>query len=187
MDSIRSPFFASAVATVDRVLAAQVTSIFSTQILNNLKPSDIGAAAGVTNDILTTPIKAMLRADGVNLLAAVGTRTLLYTVPAGFSFTTTSTKVIITSSDQSVAFTTAPEYSVTNGSLQDTCNDLVLSATRVHAAGDVILQSGGFGNGNTGRKTATDTVGFSVANPARAGGTQTVMLATVIVEGELYS
>lgn len=45
MDSIRSPFFASAVATVDRVLAAQVNSIFSTQILNNLKPEDIGAAA----------------------------------------------------------------------------------------------------------------------------------------------
>jgi len=43
MDSIRNPFFASAVATVDRVLAAQVNSIFSTQILNNLKPSDIGA------------------------------------------------------------------------------------------------------------------------------------------------
>jgi hypothetical protein len=43
MDSIRNPFFASAVATVDRVLAAQVTSIFSTQILNNLKPADIGA------------------------------------------------------------------------------------------------------------------------------------------------
>ena len=45
MDSIRNPFFASAVATVDRVLAAQVNSIFSTQILNNLKASDIGAAA----------------------------------------------------------------------------------------------------------------------------------------------
>jgi hypothetical protein len=45
MDSIRQPFFASAVATTDRVLAAQVTSIFSTQILSNLKPSDIGAAA----------------------------------------------------------------------------------------------------------------------------------------------
>jgi hypothetical protein len=43
MDSIRNPFFASAVATVDRVLAAQVTSIFSTQILNNLKPQDIDA------------------------------------------------------------------------------------------------------------------------------------------------
>jgi hypothetical protein len=44
MDSIRNPFFASAVATVDRVLASQVTSIFSTQILNNLTPADIGAA-----------------------------------------------------------------------------------------------------------------------------------------------
>ena len=46
MDSLRQPLFASTVATTDRVLAAQVTSIFSTQILNNLKPSDIGAAAG---------------------------------------------------------------------------------------------------------------------------------------------
>ena len=45
MDSLRQPLFASTVATTDRVLAAQVTSIFSTQILNNLKPSDIGAAA----------------------------------------------------------------------------------------------------------------------------------------------
>ena len=42
MDSLREPLFASTVATTDRVLAAQVTSIFSTQILNNLKPSDIG-------------------------------------------------------------------------------------------------------------------------------------------------
>jgi len=48
MNSIREPFFASAVATVDRVLAAQVTSIFSTQILNNLKPSDIGAIEFLT-------------------------------------------------------------------------------------------------------------------------------------------
>jgi hypothetical protein len=45
MDSLRQPLFASTVATTDRVLAAQVTSIFSTQILNNLKSSDIGAAA----------------------------------------------------------------------------------------------------------------------------------------------
>jgi hypothetical protein len=187
MDSIRSPFFASAVATVDRVLAAQVNSIFSTQILSNLKPSDIGAAAGVTNNILTTPSKAIFRADNVDLLAAVGTRTLLYTVPAGFTFTTTSIKVIITSSDQSVAFTTAPEYSVTNGSLQDTTNDLVLSIARVHAVGDVILLAGNYGAASAGRKTATDTVGFSIVSPARVGGTQTVLLATVIVEGELYS
>ena len=53
MDSIRSPFFASAVATVDRVLAAQVTSIFSTQILNNLKPEDIGAVSVVTRQYAT--------------------------------------------------------------------------------------------------------------------------------------
>ena len=187
MDSIRNPFFASAVATVDRVLAAQVNSIFSTQILNNLKPSDIGAAAGVTNNILTTPSKAIFRADNVDLLAAVGTRTLLYTVPAGFTFTTTSIKAIITSTDQSVAFTTAPEFSVTNGSLQDTANDLAFSSTRVYAVGDVVLQVSSYGGASTARRIVTDTVGFSVANPARAGGTQTVMLATVIVEGELYS
>jgi hypothetical protein len=186
MDSIRNPFFASAVATVDRVLAAQVTSIFSTQILSNLKPSDIGAAAGVTNDILTTPSKAIFRADNVDLLAAVGTRTILYTVPAGFSFTTTSIKAIITSTNQSVAFITPPEFSVTNGSLQDTANDLALSSTRVHAVGDVTLHVSSYGGASSTRKTATDTVGFSVVSPARAGGTQTVMLATVIVEGELY-
>ena len=186
MDSIRNPFFASAVATVDRVLAAQVTSIFSTQILNNLKPSDIGAAAGVTNNILTTPSKTIFRADNVDILAAVGTRILLYTVPAGFTYTTTSIKAIITSTDQSVAFTTAPELAVTNGSLQDTSNDLVFSSNRVHTVGDVIFQVGSFGTTSL-RKTATDTVGLSVTTPARVGGTQTILRATIIVEGELYS
>ena len=186
MESLRQPLFASTVSTTDRVLAAQVNSIFSTQILNNLKPSDIGAAAGVTNNILTTPSKTIFRADNVNILAAVGTRILLYTVPAGFTYTTTSMKAIITSTDQSVAFTTAPELAITNGSLQDTSNDLVFSSNRVHAVGDVIFQVGSFGTTSV-RKTATDTVGLSVTNPARAGGTQTVMLATVIVEGELYS
>jgi hypothetical protein len=53
MDSIRSPFFASAVATVDRVLSAQVNSIFSTQILNNLKPEDIGAVSVITRQYAT--------------------------------------------------------------------------------------------------------------------------------------
>jgi hypothetical protein len=187
MDSIRNPFFASAVATVDRVLAAQVNSIFSTQILSNLKPSDIGAVAGVTNNILTTPSKVMIRVDGVNLLAAVGANTLLYTIPSGFSFTATSTKLIITSTDQSVAFTTAPEFEIQNGSGIKTCNVLALSATRAHAVGDVIMAGGSFGGGNTARKISTDTVNFTVVNPARVGGTQTVMLATLIVEGELYS
>jgi len=44
MNSLRQPLFASTVATTDRVLAAQVTSIFSTQILNSLTPNDINAA-----------------------------------------------------------------------------------------------------------------------------------------------
>jgi hypothetical protein len=150
-------------------------------------PASIGAVTLATNNISTVPRKAIFRVDGVNLLAALNTRTILYTVPAGFVFTTTSMKLIITSTDQSVAFTTAPEFVVTNGSLQETCNDLVLSTSRVHAVDDIILSGGSFGAGNTGRKTATDTVGISVTAPARAGGTQTIMLGTFFVEGELYS
>ena len=150
-------------------------------------PDSIGAVTLATNNISTVPRKAIFRADGVNLLAAVTTRTLLYTVPAGFSFTPTSMKLVITSTDQSVAFTTAPEFVVTNGSLQDTCNDLVLSTSRVHAVGDVILSGGSFGAGTTGRKVATDTVGISITTPARAGGTQSVMVGTFFIEGELYS
>ena len=150
-------------------------------------PDSIGAVTLATNNISTVPRKAIFRADGVNLLAAVTTRTVVYTVPAGFSFTPTSMKLVITSTDQSVAFTTAPEFVVTNGSLQDTCNDLVLSTSRVHAVGDVILSGGSFGAGTTGRKVATDTVGISITTPARAGGTQSVMVGTFFIEGELYS
>lgn len=150
-------------------------------------PDSIGAVTLVTNNISTVPRKATFRVDGVNLLAAVTTRTVLYTVPAGFSFATTSIKLIITSTDQSVPFTTPPEFVVTNGSLLETCNDLALSSTRVHAVGDVILSGGSFGAGSTARKVATDTVGLSVTTPARAGGTQSVMLGTFFVEGELYS
>jgi hypothetical protein len=151
-----------------------------------ITPASIGAVTLATNNILTAPRQAILRANNVDLLAAVGTRTLLYTVPAGFTYTTTSIKVIITSTNQSVAFTTAPEFAVTNGSLQDTANDLALSTARVHAVGDVILLVNGYGSASASRKTATDTVGFSVVSPARVGGTQTVMLATVIILGELY-
>jgi hypothetical protein len=53
MDSIRQPLFASSVATTDRVLAAQVTSIFSTQILNNLKAEDIGAVSVLSRQYST--------------------------------------------------------------------------------------------------------------------------------------
>lgn len=150
-----------------------------------ITPASIGAVTLVTNDILTAPRQVILRADGVNLLAAVGTRTLLYTVPAGFTYTTSSIKAIITSTNQSVAFTTAPEFAVTNGSLQDTSNDLVFSSNRVHAVGDVLFQVGSYGTTSL-RKAATDTVGLSVTTPARAGGTQTAMLATFIILGELY-
>jgi len=75
MDSIRNPFFASAVATTDRVLAAQVTSIFSTQILNNLKPADINAAQKplIFQDF-TFPATGNTTADVLQIV---------YTIPGG--------------------------------------------------------------------------------------------------------
>ena len=63
MDSIRNPFFASAVATVDRVLAAQVNSIFSTQILNNLKPEDIGAVSVLSRQYSTATLLTNVNTD----------------------------------------------------------------------------------------------------------------------------
>ena len=62
MDSLRQPLFASTVSTTDRVLAAQVTSIFSTQILNNLTPADIGAA----NAFLTATASLNFTSIGVS-------------------------------------------------------------------------------------------------------------------------
>jgi hypothetical protein len=152
-----------------------------------ITPASIGAVPLVTNNPATVPQSVFFRVDGVDLLAATGTRTILYTVPAGFTFTATTKKIIITSTDQSAAFSTAPRFGLTNGSIQDLSSDLTLSSTRVHAVGDVQLSAGSYGGGNTSRRIATDTVGFSVLNPARVGGTQTVMLATVFVTGELYS
>jgi hypothetical protein len=150
-------------------------------------PASIGAVSLVTNNVNIVPKSAYFRADGVNLLAAVTSNTVLFPVPAGFFFTASSVKVIITSTNQSVAFTTAPEFEVTNGSGIKLCNALALSATRVHAVGDVIMAGGSFGGGSTARKIATDTVDFTVVNPARAGGTQTIMLGSVFIQGELYS
>lgn len=186
MNSIRQPFFASSVGTTDRVLAAQVTSIFSTQILNNLKPSDIGAAAGTSNDNLIAPTRVVLRVDNVDLLAPLNTRTSIYTVPTGSTFLTSSLKVIITNTNQSAQFTTAPTFSVTNSSLIRGLNDLALRNNGTLANGDLFTSGGDFGSGNARRVSITDTVGFQVTG-ASAGGTQPIMLATVIITGELYS
>lgn len=150
-------------------------------------PASIGAVSLVTNNAAIVPRSVHLRVDGVDLLAADNTNTLLYTVPAGFTFTATSVKVIITSSNQSVGFSTAPEFEVQNGSGIKTCNVLALAvATRLFATGDVIMSGGSFGGGSTNRRISTDTVNFKVTTAA-AGGTQTTMLASVFVQGELYS
>ena len=152
-----------------------------------ITPASIGAVSLVTNNPTTVPKSISLRVDGVNLLAALNTNTLLYTVPAGFTFTANSVKVIITSSNYSVGFSTAPEFEIQNGSGIKTCNVLSLSiATRVFSTGDVILSGGSFGGGSTSRRTSTDTVNFKVVTAA-SGGTGSTMLATVFVQGELYS
>jgi hypothetical protein len=152
-----------------------------------ITPASIGAVSLVTNNPTTVPQSVSLRVDGVNLLAALNTNTLLYTVPAGFTFTANSVKVIITSSNQSVGFGTAPEFEIQNGSGIKTCNVLSLAiAPRLFSAGDVILAGGSFGGGSTSRRISTDTVNFKVVTAA-SGGTGGTMLATVFVQGELYS
>ena len=150
-------------------------------------PASIGAVSLVTNNAAIVPQSVYLRVDGINLLAALNTNTLLYTVPAGSTFTANSVKVIITSSNQSVGFGTAPEFEVQNGSGVKTCNVLSLAiAPRLFSVGDVILAGGSFGGGSTSRRISTDTVNFKVVTAA-SGGTGGTMLATVFVQGELYS
>jgi hypothetical protein len=150
-------------------------------------PASIGAVSLVTNNAAIVPQSVYLRVDGINLLAALNTNTLLYTVPAGSTFTANSVKVIITSSNQSVGFGTAPEFEIQNGSGIKTCNVLSLAiAPRLFSVGDVILAGGSFGGGSTSRRTSTDTVNFKVVTAA-SGGTGGTMLATVFVQGELYS
>lgn len=84
MANSSSPNFASSVATVDRVLAAQITSVFDNNILNDLKPEDIGAVAGV-NPQFQLMVYLSSTTD-LNLLGAVGTKVDLYTVPNGYRF-----------------------------------------------------------------------------------------------------
>lgn len=151
-------------------------------------PASIGAVSLVTNNTVTVPKSAIFRIDGVNLLATpVGSRTVFYTVPAGLKFSVSSFKFIITNTNQSVAFTTAPTFGITNTGLVKVVNDLVLSNQRVIVNGDVFNSSGSFGSGSTQRVISTDTLGLSVVSPVLAGGTQSIMEATVFVFGELYS
>lgn len=131
-------------------------------------------------------IPALFKIDGVNMLASVGTRTLAYTVPAGLKFTASGLKMIMTSTDQSAAFTTAPSIALNNNAGNKLINDLTLSVSYVHAAGNILNQSGGYGGGGASRTFSTDTVNVEIVGPALVGGTQTTMVASIIIMGELF-
>lgn len=134
-------------------------------------------------------IPAMFKADGINLLAATGTRQLLYTVPVGMKFTASGYKLIITATDQSAAFTTGPSIALDNttgGSQNKLINDLVLTNQYVYAVGNIINQSGGYGGGGAKRVASSDSIYATIVTPDRAGGTVTNMVASVIVIGELF-
>jgi hypothetical protein len=127
----------------------------------------------------------MLRVDNVNLLAAVNTATTLYTVPSGLKLTPSNFKIIITNTNQSVVFGTAPIFWVTNNAGVRCMNELALTTGRTIVNGDVFASAGSFGAA-TQRVLCTDTLSLRV-HTASSGGTQSSMLATVIVTGELYS
>ena len=131
-------------------------------------------------------IPALFKIDGVNMLAPVGTRVVAYNVPAGLKFTASGLKMIVTSTDQSVAFTTAPSIALNNSAGAKLINDLTLSTSYIHAAGNILNQSGGYGGGGANRSFAADTVGVEIVNPALVGGTQTTMVASIIIMGELF-
>jgi hypothetical protein len=149
-------------------------------------PVSIGAMPLVSNNNAIAPARIVLRVDNVDLLAANGTRTSIYTVPAGSKFLVSSLKIVLTSTNQSVQFTTAPSFCVTNTATAKGLNDLALRNNGTLAAGDLFTSGGDFGSGNSRRVSIADTVGFQVT-AALSGGTQSIMLATVIITGELYS
>jgi hypothetical protein len=94
--------------------------------------------------------------------------------------------MIVTSTDQSAAFATAPSIALNNSAGTKLINDLALSTSYTHAAGNILNQSGGYGGGGANRSFSTDTVGIEIVNPAFVGGTQTTMIASIIIMGELF-
>jgi hypothetical protein len=140
----------------------------------------IGNAPGI--------IPALIKIDGVNILAPVGTRVVAYSVPAGLKFTASGIKMIVTSTDQSSAFSVAPSIGLTNsGSVSKMINDLTLSTGYVHAAGAILNQSGSYGGSGANRTFSTDTVGVEIVNPAFVNGIQTTLVASIIITGELIN
>jgi len=151
---------------------------------------NISALSGVyTIGIQPGVIPAMFRADGIDLLAAVNTRTFVANVPAGMKFSASGFKLIITSTDQSVAFTAGPSIALTNlagGSNNKLINDVTLSTNYAYAAGNIVNQSGGYGGGGAKRTFSTDSIYVEIVTPDRSGGTVTTMIASIIVMGELF-
>jgi len=164
MDSIRQPLFASSVATTDRVLAAQVTSIFSTQILNNLKPADIGAVAGV-NPQAQTQVFLSSTTD-LNLLGAVGTKVDLYTIPAGYRFFSDQFAITFTSVTQTgtMSGVTQPAVRIVKSNSNQAANQISNEIDLSDAGQTVQLinkywRTGGAVGGTsstTGKATATE-------------------------------
>jgi hypothetical protein len=141
MDSIRQPFFASAVATTDRVLASQVVSIFSTQILNTLRPADIGAVAG-TNPTTQSAVYFESSSD-LNLLGPVGTKQDLYTVPSGYRLIVQYFSILFTDVTQSgvMSGTTQPRVRIVKNNSNSEFNK-VSNEIQLDDAGQTVQISG---------------------------------------------
>jgi len=136
-------------------------------------------------------IPVFLTVSNINLVAATGTRTAVYNVPAGMIFTASAIKVIITSSNQTSNFTTGPNIGITRNDGSKLFNDIVLSNSATYGAyivGDVASSAGNIGTSNAHRTYSTDTVGISIVTPAYSGGTFSGvpnLVATAIIIGEL--
>lgn len=136
-------------------------------------------------------IPVYLTVANINLLAAVGTRTAIYSVPAGMVFTGTTMKLIITSSNQTGVFTTGPSLALTRSDTNKMINDVTLSNLAgygAYAVGDIASSVNSVGVSNAHRTYSADTVGISIAAGAYSGGTFSGapnLVATAIVTGEL--
>jgi hypothetical protein len=134
------------------------------------------------------PVNATI--PNVNLLASVGTRTVIFNVPPGMIFTGTTMKLLITSSNQTGVFTTGPNIALTRGDGNKIINDVTLSNTVGYGAyvvGDVASSVNSVGIANAHRHYSTDNVGVSIVTAAYAGGTFSgvpTLVATVLISGE---
>jgi len=172
MNSIRKPFFASAVATVDRVLAAQVTSIFSTQILNNLTPEDINAVN-------------FYKAENFNLLGAVNSTVNLFTVPENARYIASDCLILITESTVNGAGTVTTPASIRLSRSSDNANlnNPLTLRTSTYNVNDVDKQSAYISIGLSAPSGDIVQAKISTAMVQGATPRYTSLIATVIVNG----